>query len=328
MPDANDDGSPLEAAAGVAGPATTGAFKLVSNETRLAILLALWEEFEPFEDSSAVRFSDLRERVGMRDSGQFSYHLERLEGRFVDSTDDGWSLRDAGLELVQTIIGGAAIEDATLGPTPIDMTCSLCGGDVVVEYADGWVTNACTDCDGLFDREGSEYGVLSKFSLAPAGLTDRSAEEIYAAAWVRGFQRVFSMLEGVCPTCSGPVDRWLFRCPDHQAAADGGVCETCGNRPELVARLECAVCKEWATSTLGGVARYHPAAVGFHWEHDLPLQYGFNDIAHINDRLARTEMDWEVLAEDPLVVRVTLGIDGDEMCLDLREDLAVVDVGG
>jgi len=151
----------------------------------LAILLALWEEFEPFADRPAFRFSELQDRVGMRDSGQFSYHLERLEGRYVAATDGGYELRDAGLELVQTVIGGAAIEDSTLDPAPIDMTCQICGGDVEVGDEDGWVYNRCTDCEGLFGGN-TPRGTLSKFDLAPAGLFDRSPAAVYATAWVRG----------------------------------------------------------------------------------------------------------------------------------------------
>lgn len=39
--------SPLEGAAGAAGPDTTEAFQLLANETWLTILLALWEAKEP-----------------------------------------------------------------------------------------------------------------------------------------------------------------------------------------------------------------------------------------------------------------------------------------
>jgi DNA-binding transcriptional ArsR family regulator len=46
------------------------AFAVVGNETRLAILEALWRSPE-----RPVTFSDLRRRVGMRDSAQFNYHL-------------------------------------------------------------------------------------------------------------------------------------------------------------------------------------------------------------------------------------------------------------
>jgi len=132
------------------------------------------------------------------------------------------------------------------------------------------------------------------------------------------------MIEGIRPTCSGPVEGCLHRCDDHD---EDGVCSTCGHRPEVVARFECEVCTEWATSTLGGVAKYHPAAVGFHYDHGLPLQKYFDDVAHINDRLERTATDCEVRETDPLRIRITMTIDGDQLWLDLEADLTVATVG-
>ncbi|MUV60221.1 hypothetical protein [Halobacterium sp. CBA1126] len=46
--------SPLDAPA--AGTQATEAFELLSDETRLAILVALWEHADPFGDDDAVRF--------------------------------------------------------------------------------------------------------------------------------------------------------------------------------------------------------------------------------------------------------------------------------
>jgi DNA-binding transcriptional ArsR family regulator len=322
MSDGNGAKSPLASAAGVAGADATAAFEALSNETRLAILLALWEAVDPFGADGGVRFTDLRQRVGVRDSGQFSYHLERLVGRFVEETADGYRLRDPGLELVQAIIAGAGIEEPRLEPTPVDMTCSLCGGDVEVLYRDGWVYNRCTECEGLFADDGPS-GQLSKFDLAPAGLVDRTPAEAYAAGWVRSYQRIDAMIEGVCPTCSGRVERSLVHCDDHDSQ---GTCDACGRRPRLAATLGCTVCKERALTTIGSVAKYHPAAVAFLYERGLQLQYGANDLAHIRRRLERGETDWALLAEDPIAVRVTIELDGDELWIDLEADLTVRDV--
>lgn len=112
--------SPLEAAAGVAGPRAIEAFSLLGNETWLSILLALWEVHEPFAEDNAVPFSELRDRVGMHDSGQFHYHLDKPAGHFVEKTDDGYELRHAGRQLVGTVIAGTGIEEPTLEPTELD----------------------------------------------------------------------------------------------------------------------------------------------------------------------------------------------------------------
>lgn len=324
MPGSNSASSPLEVAAGAAGPSAVQAFKLLSNETRLAILVALWEAYEPFEEDNSLRFSELRERVGTRDSGQFNYHLEKLEGYFVDSTEDGYELRETGLKFVQSVIAGAGIDDPTLEPTEIDMTCQLCGGSVEVIYEDGWVYNRCTDCDGFWtDSNDHPTGQLSKFSLNPAGLTSRSPDEIYAAAWVQGYQKIYAMMDGVCGTCSGPIERSLDVCTDHTAE---GLCSNCGRYPQVTARFRCTVCKESGRAPLGTVAKYHPAGLAFYYEHDVALQYGFNKLDQINRRLETGKTKTEILSENPPRVRVILQIDDDEMWLDLDENLAITDV--
>ncbi|WP_415380984.1 hypothetical protein [Halosimplex sp. TS25] len=322
MTQADSPESPLSAASDAVGTAAE-AFELLSSETRLAILVALWDAYDPFDDENAVGFTDLRRTVGMTDSGQFNYHLEKLTGHFVESAAEGYELREPGRKFVRAVIAGAGIEEPTMDRTEIDMDCTLCGGDVEVFYEDGWVYNVCTDCDGLWDDEEAPTGHLSKFQFDPAGFAHRSADEVYAAAWVRAFQHIYSMIEGVCPTCSGSVDRSLDTCSDHD---ESGVCEACGRRTALTVRFRCPVCKDWARGTMGVVAKYHPAAVAFYYDHGLTLQYGFNDVASINDRLERGVTSSEVLSEDPLTVRVTLALDGDELALDLAEDLTVLDV--
>lgn len=96
--------SPLEAAAGGAGPHVTTAFKLLSSEIRLSILLALWESYDPYGPNTGMSFSELYGRVGASDSANFTYHLNQLIDHFVEKTDDGYELRNAGLMIVQALI--------------------------------------------------------------------------------------------------------------------------------------------------------------------------------------------------------------------------------
>jgi len=323
MANGDSSGSPLSRLS--VGERPTEAFELLGNETRLAILVALWEQIEPFSGDAAVSFSDLRDSVGTTDSGQFNYHLERLTGHFVESTEAGYELSEAGRTIVRSVISGAGIEEPTLEPEAVDTTCTLCGGGVEVAYENGWVYVRCTECDGLWNEgDDGRTGHLAKFSLDPAGLTGRSAEKIYAAAWVRSFRKLYSMIEGVCSSCSGPVECRLDDCDDHDHE---GVCSNCGRRTRVVARFHCTVCKEWAQTTLGGVVKYHPAVVAFCYERGLELQYGFNDLQHIEARLQGTASTVERVSEDPLRVRVTTEMDGDSIAVELDEDLTVAAVG-
>jgi hypothetical protein len=131
------------------------------------------------------------------------------------------------------------------------------------------------------------------------------------------------MLEGVCPVCTGRVERSLDACSDH---ADEGRCPTCGRHAEIIGRLRCTVCKEAAQTTMGGIVRYHPAVLAFCHEHDLQLQFGLDDVSVISERLERMESTVERRSRDPLRVRVTTEIDGDTVWADLDGNLRVVAV--
>jgi len=66
----------------------------LASEHRIEILRVLAEVDEP------LTFSDLREAVGMVDTGRFNYHLTELCGRFVRNTDGGYELGHAGERVV------------------------------------------------------------------------------------------------------------------------------------------------------------------------------------------------------------------------------------
>lgn len=315
--------SPLESAAGVAGPETTAAFKALANETRLAILLGLWEAYEPFAAEEPVAFSVLRERVGVRDKGRFNYHLRELTGRFIRQTDQGYELRRAGHQLVRTVIAGTGLTDVSLEPTVVSQPCYLCGGETVVSYEDEWLFWSCTECEGLFSREHVPTGALAIAGFDPAGLADRSPEEVLNAAWTGGDYP--TSLGGVCDACSGPMEGWLHRCQDHETGES--VCMTCGWREETVARFRCPVCKRNFQVVPWWLVLAHPAVVSFYYEHGIPLQ--FEDSVDFQPRIESSlqpELDQELVSEAPLRVRVTVQHDGDELQVTLDEDLDVVDV--
>lgn len=94
---------------------------VLGHEHRIAILRALADADEP------LSFSTLHARVGMRDSGKFNYHLERLCEYFVREVAGGYELGHAGERVVS-----AAGPDGTDGgveesPDASDERCPVCG---------------------------------------------------------------------------------------------------------------------------------------------------------------------------------------------------------
>ena len=329
MDDSSSTTPPLEAAAGTAGPRAIEAFSILGDETRLSILLALWEAYEPWAGENAVPFSELRERLGRPDSGSFNYHIDKLTGQFIRRSDEGYELRRAGLELVRTVIAGTGLEEPSLKRTEIDQDCPLCGAPTAVTYRDGVVFHVCMECDGWFrhrDHQDDPDGTLAEVELDPAGVHDRSPTEMLTAAMVRYDWHRQAAVEGVCPACSGPMDGGFDTCADHVSE---GLCPNCERRESVQVRFRCPVCK-WHLGT--GPERlviFHPAVVVFADEHDVPLMYEaagveYRNVGHHHDPALDESHD--LIAEDPLRVRVTFVYEGDELRVTLDEELNVVKV--
>jgi hypothetical protein len=93
----------------------TDALAVLGNEIRMAILRELADA------DDALSFTELRERVGIRDSGKFNYHLSKLCAYFVRETDLGYELGHAG----SRVISAAGHDDRM--DTDTDECCPVCG---------------------------------------------------------------------------------------------------------------------------------------------------------------------------------------------------------
>lgn len=328
MDDTTSADSPLEAAAGAAGPHATETFALLSNETRLAILLALWEAYEPHTPGSAVPFSDLRERVGVRDSGQFNYHLGQLEGQFVRKTEDGYALRRAGLRLIQSIIAGTGIEEPSLEQTEIDASCEFCGGPTTVTYENNYVYQVCSECSGIAEQ-GDRHpdGAFRGWTFEPTGIEGRSAEAVFAASTLKNYARIAMRFENICPECSGQVEWAVDVCEDHRTTA-GEKCPDCGREQPVRVQETCTVCKSSGYGSPGIKVLFHPAVIAFYYEHGIEIGFTgdttFEDVIRILDLV--NEFEEEVVSTDPLRTRVTISHEGDVLHVLLDENMSVVEV--
>lgn len=320
------DDSPLERAAGAAGSHATDAFALLANETRLAILLALWEFHEPGEKDDSVSFSDLYDRIDYNNPGNFSYHLEQLQGQFIRKRADngGYELNTSGLETVRTVIAGAGVQDASLDLTEIDRMCPLCDSPTAVGYEEGTIYQICTDCNGIASREGLPDGYLNGMKFDPAGLTDRSADELMAAAEIAAYQHMQSMFEGLCDSCSGPVDASLRICENHES---DGVCSNCRRVPAYTAQFQCRVCKDFHGTTPEVVSSFHPAVIAFFYEHGMSPRWHaqeFDDLSQGDDK--NPEYETTLLSKDPPQIDVSISLDNDELRMTFDETVSIVEV--
>ena len=176
------------------------AFAILGNDTRLSILRALWEEYEPFSDPSDVglSFAELQQRVGPVDSGNFNYHLGRLAGHFVRHTDSGYELSDAGRQVVEAIVAGTYTDNPSFEPTELDALCPECGGALEAAYENGILTVFCPAHDSPIPTP-VPPGTMLTTALPPAGIQDRTPREAARTALTRMDAKAATTGEHVAP---------------------------------------------------------------------------------------------------------------------------------
>lgn len=326
MTDSGSSSSTIEMAADSMKTDAVEAFTALGNETRLAILLALWESYDPYAEDNAVHFSDLRARVGVRDPGQFNYHLRKLDGSFVTNTDDGYVLQPAGLHLVQTIIAGSGMKKATIPPTDVGAACLRCGSPTTISFRDGWLYYACTECEGFVGSgEKQPEGILFSQAFPPAGIANRTPEEVFEAGVFRMLQGFRSKIAGVCPHCSGVVTSRFEICETHDTPS-GAVCASCQRQYGVAVKWACTLCKYRGQAPPSVAAIVHPAVTEFYRDHGIDVGYTVTGFEECYKMLTlMSEHEQELVSIDPPRVRVVMRSDGDELRLTFDERMNVVE---
>lgn len=216
------------------------AFALLGDETRVAILEALAGSAEDPQS-----FAQLRERVGVEDSGRFNYHLGKLVGRFVEKDDDGYRLTFAGSRVVGAVYEGTYAEGDDIEPIPLDADCPDCGGTLELRYADERVTIACVDCEES----------VSEFGFPPGAIADREPETLPSVLTSHTMTMLERLHAGLCTNCSGRVP------PAFESREEG-----------IVVEFACDRCHATATTSLSSVLLTEPAVVAFHYDHGVDVR--------------------------------------------------------
>lgn len=224
----------------------TRAFELFAEETRVDALRALAERQRERPADPALSFSELRKRVGERDSGNFNYHLSKLRGRYVRKTDAGYRLTGVGTKVVGAVSAGVFEVDYERGPTPLDHDCFVCGQQFSLRYADGVLRVDCPDGHRVQDP------------VPPAAVEGRStAECVELLSRVAGRDTEL-VLSGTCPLCYGDLDRSLDPDPPGQLPPTvGGHCDQCGAP---------------AGAPVAAGAAFHPAVIAFYHDHGVDVR--------------------------------------------------------
>lgn len=309
----------------------TEAFAALANETRLAILLVLWDATEPDRpgpktspmDEAAVSFSDLYDRVEYSSSANFQYHLQQLTGHFVRKTDSGYTLTTSAERILSVVLSGSMTGSPSFEDEPLDAACMRCGGPTLADYHDGVLVQRCADCEGVVRGFEEPKGVIAKEYRPPVGMQNRTPREFVQEGKTWDRLRRHALIEGTCPDCSGTVTATLHVCEHHERPHDD-ICDHCRRVHSVQAVFVCDVCKCSLKTGVWSAILIDVAVIAFFHEHGLDtmalednLEYGvlFDAIETVTAH-----------SEDPLEVVVTVELDGDSLLVTLDDDASVTDV--
>lgn len=304
------------------------AFETLGNDTRLMILQVLGEA------DRALTFTELRDRLGVRQGGEFNYHLDKVVDKFVSKSDEGYSLNRPGSRVVQAVLSVAVPGDPVIEPTPLDQDCYHCGASTIMIYDGSHIMVYCTKCPGNYDipnpalMEFEKYdtkrdrvGFLGGYSLPPAGGQELSGIELLRAgtAW-HTLNRLASGI-GMCPRCSARLDTSVEVCETHNAGE--GVCDVCHIRYAVIHYRTCTNCSYDSRTLMGRMLLGTTELLHFITDHD---------INPINPETLREfvpfldEYEEEVLSVEPFEGRFTFRLDDDTITLTVDGNLNVLAV--
>lgn len=164
------------------------AFSILGDETRLSILLEL-ADAGPGE---AVSFSELRERVGIEDSGRFNYHLDKLGDGFIERTEEGYIARTSALAVLSAVHAGTYGSDGGEYESESAFDCPECDRRLTTRYE--------TD---HFSLECEEHGIVLGYPTPPGAFTGRTLEELLEVVISRMVTTLDLVRQGICPRCWG-----------------------------------------------------------------------------------------------------------------------------
>lgn len=172
------------------------AFAVLASRLRLRILTALRDT----DVDRRYSFTELYEATDGPNTSQFAYHLDRLTPRYVQQTEDGYVVTDAGRRIVQSVSAGEYTVEPEFEPVAVSTHCPDCGATTGEATYDGRL--ASVDCDSCGKN-------LLRYDLWPAHVADRESRAALRAADRQMRAEFDAALDGVCQRCGGVVEGTL-----------------------------------------------------------------------------------------------------------------------
>ncbi|APW97193.1 transcriptional regulator [Halobiforma lacisalsi AJ5] len=264
-------------------------FELLAHELRLEILQRLWEA-----ESDTLAFSDLFKQVDTRDSGKFSYHLDRLTPAFVRTADSGYALTFAGRDVIGAVLSGRYTAADRLEAETIEAgSCLFCDEAVTIRYEDGHCILECEACGSFIFR----------LPVPPVVLASHEAPAVPRAINDHLRLRVQALNRGLCKLCRGRVEAMLTAASAREPVA---------HNPDLDVTFECRECGDVTHLNAGIVLIGHPVVVATLFDVGLDPR-----TTYIWELTPLLDPDAALLEEPP---RLELGFEFEEERLELVVD--------
>ncbi|WP_423746132.1 hypothetical protein V5735_17915 (plasmid) [Haladaptatus sp. SPP-AMP-3] len=275
---------------------STEALDSVSNSTRVEILRVLADAHGDSPTGPWLAYSELREAVGIRDNGNFNYHLDQLGGLVVKGSS-GYRLSRIGMSVVSAISSGVFDTEWTWGPIDAPGHCRRCDDSLQLRYEGGILWLSC----GI-----DEHSV--PLSIPPSLLESHpegsEAEIVERIAFLEN-QWGSLTRRGICSECQGYVEgriETIPEDPDHYHYH--GRCRRCGFHHGI---------------PVGMFLASHPAVTSFYYERGVDvLTTPFWTLEFCAPGRET------VLSTDPLRLGVDANLDGETLSLTLNRDGTVV----
>lgn len=257
-------------------------FSVLSNPIRIQILTVLMEEDGASFETAAIPFSEIYERVDIKDSGQLNYHLSKLTGHFIQKTEAGYGFRHAGRKIVWAIRAGAVtgdVEQTLEAPG----SCYACGQETLIaQTRNNWLRIVCSACETPHTANPFPAG----------GISDRSAERTLNAFDRIVRARLSLAANRVCIECTSEMTVRVSK----ETPEDWDI--------DAVLLYRCQHCGYWLTVPFGMVLLDHPQVSRFYRNHGFdPDQRPYWDISVcVNDELTA------VVSEDPWRIQVETAV--------------------
>jgi hypothetical protein len=262
-------------------------FEVVTNATRVDILRALADAVADDPANPHVAYSDLQDAAGVRDNGNFNYHLDRLDG-LVRKEPEGYVLSRPGMALLSTLSSGVFDPDWRWGPVDAPGECPHCFAPVELHYEDGILWLTCGDHE-------------TPLSVSPSLLADHPEEGVVERVAFLENRYGSYLRRGICPECQGRVDVEL---------AYGGA-----RVEQYHYRGECDRCGFLHGVPVGMYVLDHPAVVAFYHDHGVDVRT--EPFWTLDFCVPGAET---VLSEDPTRLQVEAECEGERLSVTLTAD--------